>query len=101
MTFAGNPRGGDTTTGISFFTALAIFLAGIGLNRHAHITEQPTQRVSIGQLMNNPTFSVYALDNASAKVADLNIRSALERLKNGLLANAGINDPDTFELMMK
>ena len=98
MTMAGNPHGGDATTGLSFFAALAMFLAGVALNRQVHVAQQPIQRISIGQLMSNPVFSVYAMDNASAKLMDLEVRAALERLKNGLLANAAVNEPDTFEL---
>ena len=64
-----------------------MFLGGIALNRHVRVAERPQQTVSLSRLLNNPTFSIYALDNARAKTVDLELRETLVRLKEGLLVN--------------
>ena len=38
------------------------------------------------RLLVNPSFSVYAIDNATAKAVDIEVRASLMRLKDGLLA---------------
>ncbi len=98
ISIAGNGRGGDALTGFSFLAALGMFLGGIAVSRHIGVAARPTQIVTLGQLMSNPSFSVYAIDNASAKAADLDIRAALERVKSGMLANAEIEPAESFEL---
>src|SRR6185312_15768578 len=97
MSLAGN-RSGDALTGCSFFLAIGMFLGGIALRRHVHVAGQLTQTVTLSRLMGNPSFCVWAFDNASAKTTDLDIRAALERVKTGLLANAEIEQPEHFEL---
>jgi hypothetical protein len=98
MTFAGNGHGGDATTGLCGFAALAMFLGGVALNRHLRVAEQPQQIVALSRLLNNPTFSVYAIDNARAKAVDLELRDTLSRLKDGLLVNRDLIAVETFEL---
>ena len=98
MSVAGNNRGGDGVGGFLAFAALAMFLGGIALNRHVRVAEQPQQIVSLGRLLNNPTFSVYAIDNARAKVVDIELRETLTRLKEGLLVNRDLIAAETFEL---
>ena len=97
MSVAGN-RSGDALGGFCAFAALAMFLGGIALNRHVRVAEQPQQIVSLGRLLNNPTFSVYAIDNARAKVVDIELRETLSRLKDGLLVNRDLIAAETFEL---
>jgi hypothetical protein len=98
MAISGNGPGGDTVTGLSFFAALAMFLAGVALKRHVRIAEQPKQTITLNRLLGNPTFAIYALDNARAKAVDDELRETLARLKDGLLINRDITQPDTFEL---
>jgi hypothetical protein len=98
MSIAGNGRGGDGVTGFSAFGALAMFLGGIALNRHVRAAERPQQVVSLSRLLNNPTFSIYALDNARAKAVDVELRETLVRLKDGLLVNRDKIAAETFEL---
>ncbi len=72
---------------------------GIALKRHVHVAEQPSQTITLlNRLLTNPSFSVYAIDNARAKVLDEEIREALARLKDGLLVNRDIKAVETFEL---
>lgn len=97
MTVAGNPAAGSVT-GISWFAALAMLLAGIALKRHVRIAEQPKQTITLSRLLTNPAFSAYAIDNARAKVLDEEIRETLTRLKEGLLINRDLPAAETFEL---
>jgi hypothetical protein len=87
MSIAGR---GDAVIGFTFFAALGMLLGGIALNRHASVAEKPAQTITLGALINNPSFSVHAVDNATAKAVDLDIRAILEQVKSGLLANAQI-----------
>jgi hypothetical protein len=98
MSVAGSGRSGDTLGGFCAFAALAMFLGGIALNRHVRVAEQPQQIVSLSRLLNNPTFSVYAIDNARSKVVDIELRETLTRLKDGLLVNRDLIAAETFEL---
>ena len=98
MTFAGNGHGGDALTGMSFFTALAMFLGGMALNRHLRAAEQPQQIITLSRLLNSATFSVYAIDNARAKIVHAELTDTLTRLKQELLTNRDILTPETFEL---
>lgn len=98
MSVAGNGRGGDSVGGSLAFAALAMFLGGIALNRHIRVAEQPQQIVSLSRLINNPTFAIYALDNARAKAVDAELRESLVRLKEGLLVNRDKIAAETFEL---
>jgi len=98
MTVGGNGRGGGFVTGVSWFGALATFLSGIALKRHVRVADRPQQTITLARLLTNPLFSVDAIDNARAKVADDEIRNALGRLKEGLLVNRDIKQAETFEL---
>jgi hypothetical protein len=98
MSLAGNGRGGDGVTGFSFLTALAMFIGGIAMNRHVRFAEQPKQNITLQRLLANPSFSIYALDNATAKVIDTDLRATLGRVKDGLLVNMQISQPETFEV---
>jgi hypothetical protein len=98
MSLAGNGRGGDGVGGSLAFAALAMFLGGIALNRHIRVAERPQQTVPLSRLLNNPTFSVYALDNARAKAVDVELRETLVRLKEGLFVNRDKIAAETFEL---
>lgn len=98
MSVAGNGRGGDAIGGFTVFAALAMFLGGIALKRHVRIAEQPEQLVTLSRLLNNPTFSIYAFDNARAKTVDTELRASLARLKEGLFVNRDLIVPETFEL---
>jgi hypothetical protein len=98
MTIAGNGRGGDGTTAFCAFAALGMFLGGVALNRHLRVAEQPQQIVALSHLLSNPTFSVYAIDNARAKTVDIELRETLARLKDGLLVNRDLIAAETFEL---
>ena len=93
-----NGRGGDAVGGISFFVAVAMLLAGIALKRHVRVAEQPQQTITLARLLNNPSFSAYAFDNARAKVLDLELRETLTGLKQGLLISRDIKLAETFEL---
>ena len=53
---------------------------------------------ALSQLLSNPTFSVYAIDNARAKVVDIELRDTLTRLKDGLLVNRDLIAAETFEI---
>ena len=98
MTVAGNGRGGDGLTGFAVFAAITMYLAGIALKRHVRIAGEPQQTVTLQRLLGNPSFSIYALDNARAKVVGDELRETLARVKDGLLVNRDIEQPDTFEL---
>lgn len=98
MTIAGNNQGGDFVGGISWFSALAMFLGGFAMKRHVRIAEQPKQTITLGRLLTNACFSAYAFDNARAKVLDEELRATLIRLKEGLLVNRDIKQAATFEL---
>jgi hypothetical protein len=98
MSVAGNSRSGDGVTAFSAFAALAMFLGGIAFNRHVRVAEQPQQIVALSRLLSNPTFSVYAIDNARAKAVDIELRDSLARLKEGLLVNRDLTAAETFEL---
>jgi hypothetical protein len=95
MSIAGR---GDAVMGFTFFAALGMLLGGIALNRHASVAEKPAQTITLGALINNPRFSVHAVDNATAKAVDLDVRAILEQVKSGLLANAQIEPAEVFEL---
>ena len=97
MAIAGN-HAADGVTGISFFAAVGLFLAGFALKRHVRITEQPKQMITLNRLLGSPSFSIYAFDNARAKVVDIELREALTRSKEGLLINRDIREGETFEL---
>lgn len=97
MEMAGN-RAGDSVFAFTFFAALAMYFGGVALKRHIRIAAQPQQHITMQRLLLNPSFSVYAFDNATAKTIDVEVREALTRLKDGLLANARIAQPETFEI---
>jgi hypothetical protein len=98
MSFAGNGSGGDGLAGFSFFAALAMFLAGFAMKRHVRIAEQPQQTITLQRLLGNPSFSKYAIDNATVKVTGEELRATLARVKDGLLVNRDIEQAETFEL---
>ena len=98
MTVAGNSRGGDGLTGFCLFAALAMYLAGFALKRHVRITAQPQQTITLRRLLGHPSFSIYALDNARAKAIGDELRATFARVKDGLLVNRDIEQPETFEL---
>ena len=98
MTVGRNSHGGDFVTGVSWFGALGMFLAGIALKRHVRVADRPQQTITLARLLTNPSFSVYAIDNARAKVVDDEIRNTLARLKEGLFVNRDIKQVETFEL---
>ena len=85
-------------TGITWFTALAMFLGGIALKRHVRVADQPQQTITLARLLSNSSFAVYAIDNARAKVVDDELRNTLARLKDGLLVNRDMKETETFEL---
>ena len=98
MTIAGNGSGGDGLTGFAFFASLAMYLAGFAMNRHVRVADQPQQTITLQRLLGNPTFSVYAIDNATTKTVGEELRATLARLKDGLLVNRDIEQAETFEL---
>jgi hypothetical protein len=98
MTFAGRNHAADSTAGFCFFAALALFLGGFALKRHVRVAEQPQQTITLSRLLTNPSFFVYAVDNARAKAVDVELRDTLARLKEGLLVNRDIVAAETFEL---
>ena len=98
MTIAGNPRGGDGFTGISFFVAITMYLAGFAMRRHIKVANQPQQIISLNRLLANPRFSIYAFDNATAKAVDSELRTILANVKDGLTENARMLEQETFEL---
>ncbi|HTV30509.1 MAG TPA: hypothetical protein VMF32_22385, partial [Xanthobacteraceae bacterium] len=98
LTFAGKNYAGDSTAGFSFFVALALFLGGVALKRHVRVAAQPQQTITLGRLLVNPRFFVYAVDNAHAKAIDAQLRDTLAHLKESLLVNRDIVAPETFEL---
>jgi hypothetical protein len=98
MTIAGNSRGGDGFTGISFFSAITMYLAGFAMRRHIKVANQPQQTISLNRLLANPRFSVYAFDNATAKAIDAELRTILANVKDGLTENARMLEQETFEL---
>ena len=75
-----------------------MYLAGIALSRHVRIADQPQQTITLQRLLGNPTFSVYAIDNATTKIVGEELRATLARLKDGLLVNRDIEQAETFEL---
>jgi hypothetical protein len=99
MSMAGkNHAAADSTAGFSFFAAFALFLSGVALKRHVRVAERPQQTITLSRLLSNPTFFVYAIDNARAKAVDFELRDTLARLKEGLLINRDIVAAETFEL---
>jgi hypothetical protein len=98
MTLAGRNHAGDSAAGFSFFAALALFLGGATLKRHVRIAEQPQQTIMLSRLLVNPSFFVFAVDNARAKAVDVELRDTLARLKEGLFVNRDIVAAETFEL---
>jgi hypothetical protein len=97
MTFAGS-HGGEGLAGFSLFAALAMYLAGFAMKRHVRIADQPQQAITLQRLLGNPTFSIYAIDNATAKVVGEELRDTLTRVKDGLLVNRDIEKAEMFEL---
>jgi hypothetical protein len=98
VTIAGKNHAGDAVAGFCFLASLAMLLGGIALRRHLRVAEQPQQTLTLGRLLSNPLFCVYALDNARAKAVDFELRETLARLKDGLLENRDIVAAATFEL---
>jgi hypothetical protein len=95
---AGNGRGGDALTGFCFFAAVAMYLGGIAMKRHVRLADQPEQNITLQRLLVHPSFSIYVLDNARAKIVGEELRAALARVKDGLLVNRDIDQPESFEL---
>ena len=98
MTIAGNNHGGDLVGGTTFFAAIGMLLAGIALKRHVRLAEQPSQTITLGRLLSNPSFSAYAFDNVRAKVLDQQLRDTLTGLKETLLVNRDVREEESFEL---
>jgi hypothetical protein len=97
MAIAGSPRA-DGFTGFMFLAAVAMYLTGFGMRRHVKAANRPQQAISLGRLLGNPRFSIYAFDNAAAKAIDSELRGILANIKAGLVENARIAEPETFEL---
>ena len=96
MSIAGR---GDAIMGFTFFAALGMLLGGIALNRHASVAENPAQTITLGALINNPSFSVHAVDNATANpVVAVDAASHFSRpgprIIDGLEVLANILHPD-------
>src|SRR3954451_22027294 len=94
---AGSPRA-DGFTGFMFLAAVAMYLTGFGMRRHVKAANRPQQVISLNCLLGNPRFSIYAFDNATAKAIDSELRGILTNIKGGLVENARIAEPETFEL---
>jgi hypothetical protein len=97
MAIAGNSHA-DGFTGFSFFAAIAMYLAGFAMRRHIKVANRLQQVISLSRLLGNPRFSIYAFDNAAAKAIDSELRGILANIKAGLIENARIIEPETFEL---
>jgi hypothetical protein len=97
MAIAGNSHA-DGFTGFMFLAAVAMYLTGFATQRHIKVANRPQQVISLSRLLGNPRFSIYAFDNATAKAIDSELRGILANIKAGLLENARISEPETFEL---
>jgi hypothetical protein len=98
MTIAGNSRGGDSLSGFCLIASVTMYLAGFAMKRYVRAAEQTQQQITLQRLLNNPRFSIYAFDNATAKAIDADLRNTLMNVKDGLTVNARIAQPETFEL---
>ena len=97
MAIAGSTHA-DGFTGFTFLAAIAMYLTGFAMRRHIKVANRPQQIISLNRLLGNPRFSIYAFDNAAAKAIDSELRGILANIKAGLLENARIAEPETFEL---
>lgn len=98
MTIAGNSRGGDGVSGFCVLAAVTMYLAGFALRRYIRAADQPQQQITLTRLLAAPRFSVYAFDNATAKTIDADLRDTLMNVKDGLVVNARVAQPESFEL---
>jgi hypothetical protein len=80
------------------FLAIGLFVGSFYLKRRNALAELKTQTVPIGQLLDNPYFTLYALDPSVAKRIDDTVRNKLGRLKHLLVDSIDIRRPETFEL---
>jgi hypothetical protein len=88
-----------TGYGFLFFIGLGLELYGwFRTKREDTRFNNHEQKITVKQLLNNPTFTVHAGDVGYAKVVDQEIHRHLVDLKTVLKANTEVQAKQTFEL---
>jgi hypothetical protein len=89
---------GDGVAAPLFFLAVGMFVGSFFLKRKTDIAELPDQTISFEQLLDDPCFTIFALDPARAKTIDDALRAKLGGLKGLLIDSTDIRSKETFEL---
>lgn len=83
--------------GLLIVIAIGMFIAGFVMDRKP-VGELQPQRLTLGRLLNNPRFTINAVDPAQAAGIDDELRDTLASIKDRLVANAEVRAKQTFEL---
>jgi hypothetical protein len=78
--------------------SIGLFVGSFFLKRKTALAELKTQTVPLQQLLDDPHFTLYALDPSVAKRIDDTVRNKLGRLKHLLVDSIDIRSRQTFEL---
>lgn len=78
--------------------SVGLFVGSFFLKRKNALAELKTQTVPLRQLLDDPHFTLYALDPSVAKRIDDTVRNKLGRLKHLLVNSIDIRSRETFEL---
>jgi hypothetical protein len=78
--------------------SIGLFVGGFFLKRKTKLAELKTQTIPLRQLLDDPHFTLYALDPSQAKSIDDTVRNKLGRLKNLLVDSIELRRRETFEL---
>jgi hypothetical protein len=89
---------GDKASAPLFFLAIGLFVGSFFLKRKTKRAELKTQIIPLRQLLDDPRFTLYALDPSQAKTIDDTVRNKLGRLKHLLVDSIDLRRRETFEL---
>jgi hypothetical protein len=89
---------GDKVGVPMFFLAVGLFAGSFLLKHKTKLAELKTQTIPLRQLLDDPHFTLYALDPSQAKTIDDTVRNKLGRLKHLLVDSIDIRRRETFEL---
>jgi hypothetical protein len=91
--------GGGGLSGLLVFGGIGLFInSWLRMRREDKRFSTDEQFISVKQLLNDPTFTVYAFNPAAAKGLEEDVRENVAYLKHLITSSAEIRDKQTFEL---
>lgn len=89
--------GGGTLAGLIVIAGIGFLIYGF-VAPHLHAKQSREQNITIRDIVNRRSFSLYAMNPVDAKIIDDKLRESLANLKSFLTGSAEIAAKQTFEL---